>query len=324
MKNNRYISTSSKTIIKTKKNSFRMSVFWVAAGMISVVGFAAYQIGQNPQWLTKEYSSQEINKKISPEELKREQLSTEDLSLGADLGDLDQILKEIEENKNLPSATNINNSSVDSSNIPTKSDSAPSFYPDGLPGISSGINLSSKGDEERRGNQFQPSSKSISKYKTRPSFSNQTNSTKHFLNNQISQNSGQKMTESSSLKVDRALSHSQLPNNNALQITPQKNQNRLTHPNTTNSTLITTPSILRSQSAAFTQSPETTINRQANPLNSPINLNRSTSQPSSLNSYQIPLLGYNPLVPTNYQSSPPLQPNRIVPTDISNLNQANF
>jgi hypothetical protein len=316
MKNNQSISTSNR-VTKAKKNTFSMSVFWVAMGIISTLGFTAYQFGQNTQWIKKEYSSKDINKKISLGELKREQLSTEDLSLGADLGDLELILKEIEQNNNLPSATNINNSSVDNSAILT--------------------------DTQGSLNQFQPSSK----YRSKSSFSNQKSSTKHFSNNQVPENSGQKVIKSSSSKVYPALFPSQSPNTGNLQVTPQTNQNTVTHLNSINNSLITAPSILRSSQTTINEVRRSPVvfpsasgdkqrslsDHQATPLNSPINPNPSTSQLNNFNSYQIPLLNYNPLVPTNYQSptrtinpynfnNPSLQPSGVVQTGI--LDQADF
>lgn len=85
---------------------FRRPMFWGSIGLASLIGFAIYQYWQNPDWLNADLTELEtttdnsISRSSSPTE--REQLSADDLAIGAELDNLDLLLQELEQNQTVP------------------------------------------------------------------------------------------------------------------------------------------------------------------------------------------------------------------------------
>ena len=85
---------------------FRRPMFWGSLGLASLIGLTLYQYWQHPDWLTGSLSEIKTNGNSSinnlPNSIEREQISAEDLAIGAELDNLDLLLKELEQNQTIP------------------------------------------------------------------------------------------------------------------------------------------------------------------------------------------------------------------------------
>ena len=85
---------------------FRRPLFWGSLGLASLIGLTLYQYWQHPDWLTGSLSEIKTNSNSSLNNLsnsiEREKISAEDLAIGAELDNLDLLLKELEQNQTIP------------------------------------------------------------------------------------------------------------------------------------------------------------------------------------------------------------------------------
>jgi hypothetical protein len=82
--------------MKARLRPFSRPAFWGSLCLICVWGFAIYQYFQHPEWLSP--SSADV-KNTTPT---FSQLSSEDLAVGADLDNVDLLLKELEQQETIP------------------------------------------------------------------------------------------------------------------------------------------------------------------------------------------------------------------------------
>ena len=84
----------------------RRPMFWGSLGLVSLIGLALYQYWEHPDWLNGNLSEINTNNNISTDKLPnvayQGQISAEDLAIGAELDNLDLLLKELEQNQTIP------------------------------------------------------------------------------------------------------------------------------------------------------------------------------------------------------------------------------
>lgn len=106
---------------------FRRPMFWGSIGLASLIGLALYQYWQHPDWLNGNLSEVETNNYSSTSKLSnsidREQISAEDLAIGAELDNLDLLLTELAQNQAITiekvAKPNKSNNSLQSNNKDT-------------------------------------------------------------------------------------------------------------------------------------------------------------------------------------------------------------
>jgi hypothetical protein len=74
-------------------------LFWGSLGGLLIAGFAVYQYWQHPEWLQTNSESVEDSTSIEREKLPN--VSSDDLATGADIDNLDLLIKEIDNNRTL-------------------------------------------------------------------------------------------------------------------------------------------------------------------------------------------------------------------------------
>jgi hypothetical protein len=74
-------------------------VFWGSLGGLLIAGFAVYQYWQHPDWL--QTNSESVEDSTSNEQKKLPNVSSEELATGADIDNLDLLIKEIDQNRTL-------------------------------------------------------------------------------------------------------------------------------------------------------------------------------------------------------------------------------
>ena len=91
---------------------FRRPLFWGSLGLTSLIGLALYQYWHHPDWLNSNLSEIDTTHNSSANKLsnlaKEQQISAEDLAVGADLDNLDVLLKELEQNQTVPIGQTVN------------------------------------------------------------------------------------------------------------------------------------------------------------------------------------------------------------------------
>ena len=86
---------------------FRRPLFWGSLGLASLIGLTLYQYWRHPDWLSGNLSEIKINSSNSSinnssASINREQIPAEDLAIGAELDNLDLLLKELAQNQTIP------------------------------------------------------------------------------------------------------------------------------------------------------------------------------------------------------------------------------
>lgn len=90
---------------------FQRPMFWGSLGLVCLIGFALYQYWQHPDWLDGNLSEIETTRYNSASNLSntnQDKISVEDLAIGADLDNLDLLLRELEQNQTVPLSKAIN------------------------------------------------------------------------------------------------------------------------------------------------------------------------------------------------------------------------
>ena len=85
---------------------FRRPLFWGSLGLASLIGLTLYQYWRHPDWLSGNLSEIRTNSNSSinnsSASINRKQISAEDLAIGAELDNLDLLLKELAQNQTIP------------------------------------------------------------------------------------------------------------------------------------------------------------------------------------------------------------------------------
>ena len=85
---------------------FRRPLFWGSLGLASLIGFTLYQYWRHPDWLSGNLSEIRLDSNSSinnsSASINREQIPAEDLAIGAELDNLDLLLKELAQNQTIP------------------------------------------------------------------------------------------------------------------------------------------------------------------------------------------------------------------------------
>lgn len=101
--NNFKNTPASMRYLGARLKPFRRPMFWGSIGLASLIGLAIYQYWQHPDWLNGNLSEVETNNYSSTSKLSnsidREQISAEDLAIGAELDNLDLLLTELAQNQ---------------------------------------------------------------------------------------------------------------------------------------------------------------------------------------------------------------------------------
>ena len=92
--------------LSARLKPFRRPMFWGSLGLVSLIGLAIYQYWRHPDWLNSNLTEIETNSNISTNDransTNKEQLSADELAIGAELDNLDLLLKELEQNQTIP------------------------------------------------------------------------------------------------------------------------------------------------------------------------------------------------------------------------------
>lgn len=278
------------------------SILCLLAGTALLLGWAIYQYAQNPNWLQTQYDSIPIDNSSPSEAVKQEQLSSEELSLGADLENLDVLLKEIEQNEAVISNLAINKqpSSKNKSTINRQARSLSSGLEKSTSKSNSNNNQNisrsslNKTIEASAINQLiQPASLLLTQPNSTLSENNlgknssQTNQKVNPIGQLYLTNKNQQLERENTFGAEQLYNYNDRSNTSDNPTTVQTN---------VNPKAIATPNIWRSQPMPYFG--------QINQTNAD-NSSSSNLSPSSLSSYQIPLQNYNQLIPNNYQFQPP-------------------
>ncbi len=97
---------ASMRYLSARLKPFRRPMFWGSLGLVSLIGLAIYQYWRHPDWLNSNLAEIETKSNISTNDvsnsINQAQLSAEDLAIGAELDNLDLLLKELEQNQTIP------------------------------------------------------------------------------------------------------------------------------------------------------------------------------------------------------------------------------
>lgn len=85
---------------------FKRPLFWGSIGLVTLIGLALYEYWLHPDWISGSLSEISTTTNDSTSRLSNltneGQISAEDLAIGAELDNLDLLLKELEQNQTLP------------------------------------------------------------------------------------------------------------------------------------------------------------------------------------------------------------------------------
>ena len=127
--NNFKNTPASMRYLGARLKPFRRPMFWGSLGLASLIGLTIYQYWRHPDWLNANLTELEANKTNSVSKLSnlanQEQLSAEDLAIGAEIDNLDLLLEELEQNQAIPLNIPINSQKAKQS---LKGDSRDTIY----------------------------------------------------------------------------------------------------------------------------------------------------------------------------------------------------
>ncbi|GAB4527374.1 MAG: hypothetical protein Tsb0014_08070 [Pleurocapsa sp.] len=271
---------SNKKYSRTQQQSLSLPMFFTILGVSSILGLIAAYYSLNPQYLPQLYTEEQLDDSINQNNLvQKETISNEDLSIGADLDNLDLLLQEIE--ANYQNNTEFTNNKITKNNA----DSNLKRYQDRNKNTAFSKTIENNSLQKVIQNSTSNSYQSLSPINksSNPNSNNSEalgklyreskNQQSKFNNKQLSVKN--ELLESNSIQLD----------DNILERSPRESlrgtQNLLT------------PSYQRINSLT-----------EQNNATSETNSNQTITQPNSLKSYQIQLKNYNSLTPSNYQLLP--------------------
>jgi hypothetical protein len=266
---------SIKKYPRPQKQSLSLPMFFTILGISSILGLIAAYYSLNPQLLPQLYTKENLEKPINnPDSIQQEPVSNEDLSIGADLDNLDVLLQEIEANSDNNTTTEFTSNKIPKN----KSDGNLKRYQDRNTNSSElSKTIESNSIQKVIQNSGLNSYQSLSPINKSSNPNSNNNEALGKLYRESKNQQSESNNKQLSVKNELLESNSIQLNDNIL----EQSQNLLT------------PSYQRIN-------PSTEQNNATSETNS----NQTIPQPNSLKSYQIQLKNYNPLTPSNYQLLP--------------------
>ncbi len=288
---------------------------WLYLGIIAILGclgFYGYRYQQSTVLTQKQDSQQNLDNPESTDNINsnavtREQLSSEDLSIAADLGNIDVILKDMEQNTNKQNFLPVKNISKNNNNKPTKfsskieSDSGSNLLKSAAKNKTNVPSLSKTINNNSIQKVLEPSS--IKSQTSLSSNSQDLGTTDRDLNN-----SNPTSTDRSLRSIGRLYNQNQNLKNQGVTTTNPEQSNTINPDSNNNLNTVRNQNSLRSPSSSnqgFTSVPSQTA-RSGVVGNSTTsnNFNSTRLQTGNLRNYQINLQDYNRLVPRDYLALP--------------------
>lgn len=100
---------------------FRRPLFWGSIGLVGLIGFALYEYWQHPDWISGNLSEIPNTNNGSASRLStlnsQGEISAEDLAIGAELDNVDLLLKELEQTQTLPLSETLKQQNKDRNSI---------------------------------------------------------------------------------------------------------------------------------------------------------------------------------------------------------------